>query len=349
MRASLMLRASLHRTAHGFALAAALTGAACSGTPSAEPATGGTAPARRAMGSPDGGPPRGAHPTTASALAYRQIEGHLVAWDDAQGDGRLDDAAQHESHLRALVDAEQPRLERALRGEEGLAAQALAASALAFASDPRTTNQLVGALAVTDARVVGNALIALSVRRDPATPLGPVLGWIERGVPAPVRRYAPLAFAHVWDARRDAGRPLDVGTSSSARVRLLGLVDDPDPVVRLHVVKAMGALGGSESAEVLIERMGDAHDRVRFAAAAALVRVGDLRGFPALVKLLHETPGPSKHIVRDLLVEFAGKLEGASLDAATVEQLGVGARSWSAWFDAHRLARATPSAPARGS
>ena len=258
----------------------------------------GTAPTgrRAATGSPDGGATgmrRGARTAGRAAPVaqlFQRLDTMVRAWDEAQGASELGQAETLRWQLTAEVDGNLPAVLAAAQGASGPAAQMVAVSALGFATDAQATGVLIRATGGPDPRLVGNALIALSLRKDPNTPLGPILGRMTRDAHQDVRRFAPLALANVLHARRDANLGAEPGTRGTALKRLSALAGDHDGVVRLHVAKGLGAIGHPGAVDVLSRLIEDERIRVRFAAAAALERTGDPRGFPMVVRLLHETP-----------------------------------------------------------
>ena len=276
--------------------------------------------------------PRPIAPNDPRMPTLAKIDGLIIEWDQAQNAGQVDQARVLEEQLRYEADTHHATLDQAARGEQGLAAQYLAASALGFSSNPESTRTLVQLLRTNDARLVGNALIALKLRADPETPLGPILAWIKPNAASAPRRYAPLALANVIEARFRAGRPSESGTSATAIARLAQMVDDGDPVVRLHTARAYGAIRTPATVEPLKQLVADDHARVQWAAAAALAETGDMRGFPAVLRLLDETPPESKHLIRDVLITYANRMQNGPLSDGQLAQLGTGTRAWSQWF-----------------
>ncbi len=265
---------------------------------------------------------------------FARVEELLLRWDNLRNNGRPVEAGAIASRLRNEIDPAFGDFERAAKGELGLHAQYLAASALGFSADPRATEVLTAIVAGhRDAKLVGNALIALSVRADPRTPGQVLLARIAPEQGTSVKRYAPLALANVLDARRAAGLPVDARFENQAISRLAPLAVGQDPATRLHVAKALGSLRDPGAIEPLAVLTKDPKMRVRWAAAASLERTGDPRGFPEVVRLLHEVAPDSKHVIRDILIDYAAKLQGRPLTPSEVSRLGTGARAWSGWFN----------------
>ena len=154
------------------------------------------------------------------------------------------------------------------------------------------------------------------------------------------KRYAPLLFATVVEARRAAGQAVPTEGVETALTRLGTIANDPDGYTRLHVTRALGVIGSPAAADLLIVRMADDQMRVRWAAAAALERIGDPRGFTEVVRLLNDVAPSSKHIIRDVLVSYAARLQNRPLSDAEILELGLSPAQWSRWFTRFQSARA---------
>jgi hypothetical protein len=316
----------------GALLAATAAGAlpACKSAPTA------TDPARpsASKSGPDRPGREGYLPRTANSerdeLFFR-VEGLVSQWDAAQADGHEQDAAGFAAKVREEVDRAFPTFAAAAEGEMGVKPQYLAVKALGFSADRRATDLLVARLADRDGRLVGNALIALKIRSDPATPLPPVLAHLRSQQEEP-RRFAPLALANVLLARERARMPLESQYREQAISSLVAVVKDQDPYVRIHAAKAMGALGDPEAVDYLAILLRDEHAQIRLAAAAALERIGDPRSFPKVVELLEASEPDVKPVVREILVSFAERIQGAPLSGPQRAALGLDRRSWDKWY-----------------
>jgi HEAT repeat protein len=277
---------------------------------------------------------------------FQRVEALIVRWDGLRNDGRASEADTIAARLRQEVDGAFPDFERAAGGELGVHAQYLAVSALGFSASPQATRVLVARLGDQDSRVVGNALIALGVRADPGTPLEPIVRYVNPQAPVEPRRFAPLTLAKVMEARARAGQPASAGQQVQVLARLTPLAVDHDPVVRLHVANALGRLETPGTYEPLRALVGDPQMRVRWAAAASMERTGDPRGFPDVIRLLNDVSPDSKHVIRDVLVSYAGRVQGRPLTSAEIEALGTGPRAWSQWYSELRSRRGLTSAGA---
>ena len=263
---------------------------------------------------------------------FQRIEELIARWDAAQSSGDVNEADVIRSQLMTETDVQFDALATAAEGENGPGPQMFAVSALGFSTRPEATKVVTSTLAEKDPRTVGNALIALKLRADPTTPLGPILRWIGPRSPTLPRRYAPLALANVMEARNKSGYPTEVAAERQALLRLNSVVEDRDPYVRLHAAKAFGALQNVSTHTQLKQLIQDKTLRVRWAAAAAYERSGDIRGFPMVLRVLNDTPAKSKHIVRDVLVTYAGKLQGSPLSEGEVQAMGATPQAWGRWF-----------------
>lgn len=300
-------------------------------------------PARRTAAPP---PARAVAQDPADPLVKRlgSIDRLLVEWDQAQGEGR-GEAQGLAARLRGEVDAAWSDVVAAHDGQGGEDGRYLATMALGFASRPEATPRLMGTLEATDPRLVANALIALKLRADPATPL-PALAFYLRSSDKDVRRYAPLALAHVLEARRRAGAPADAGAQGSIYDRCLPSARDADVLVRLHTVRLLGELDLPEAATTLRAILADPSTRIQLAAASALARRGEAAAFPEVVRLLHEAPDRGKPLVASILVAYAERLAGAPLALADRERLGTDSLAWSRWYGAWQ--KTAPAGAKRG-
>jgi HEAT repeat protein len=263
----------------------------------------------------------------------QRAEALLTRWDALRADGRIGEAEQLAPQIAQEVDGDFPTFLRATQGELGPHAQYLAVSAMGFSRSDQATRALLTRLTDRDARLVGNALIALSVRADPNTPLDALLLRIAPVMPLSIKQFAPLAFANVLEARARARVPVDKAREQIALGKLGSVVTDHDAIVRLHTAKALGALQVPGTLEYLRVLAGDPVMRVRWSAAAGLERHGEPGGFPEVIRLLSDVAPESKPVIRDVLVSYAGKLQGRALTQSEIASLGTGPRAWSQWFN----------------
>lgn len=277
-----------------------------------------------------------------SDVTLAEIDRLVMRWDEAQADGRVSEADALQAELARRATAEHALLASAAGGSRGQAGAYVGTMALGFSRHGEATRVLVGQLAARDARLVGNALIALKLRADPATPLEPLVG-LMASANADVRRYAPLALAHVLEARRAAGIPPDGALEARALPRLAEDVRDQDSTTRLHAARALGALSVPGAEPLLLTLVKDPSRRVGFGAARALAARGASDGFAGVVELLHQVEPEAKPMVAAVLVIYAEKLQGRPLTPEEQRSLGTSVLNWSRWHGA--LLRSKPAAP----
>jgi HEAT repeat protein len=303
------------------------------------------APAAPPARTPLEAPPRTPPPPIAEDpgdVALAEIDRLVKQWDDAQAEGRVADASRLHAQLAQRATAEHDALASAARGARGQAGGYVGTMALSFSRRPEATAVLVERLDSRDPRLVANALIALKLRADPATPLEPLLAHLGSGN-ADVRRYAPLAFAHVLEARRAAGVPPDAALEARALAPLAAGARDRDDALRLHAARALGALSVPGAEPPLLSLLEDSSRRVGLGAARALAARGAPEGFAGVVELLHHVDPQAKPLVAAVLVIYAERLQGRPLTQAEQQQLGTSPIAWSRWHGA--WLRAQPAAP----
>lgn len=275
-----------------------------------------------------------------------RVDALISDWDAAQQDG---DEVRTETLAKKIgeeTDGDFETFAAAAKGDYGVRVQYLAVKALGFSRNPRATGLLVMRLSSGDTDLVANALISIKLRADPSTSLAPLISLMRAKDPN-ARRFASLAFANVVLARERTGRPIEESYVSEALTGLVGLVQDRDPIVRLHSAKAMGALRRPEANDFLVLLLKDEHVRIRLAAAAALERIGDARPFPEVVALLDHVSAEQKPIVREILVSYAERLQRVPLTDAQKAALGESPRAWDLWFS-ERLTKQAPAGRAPG-
>lgn len=314
--------------------------------------TGAQGGADRATGTPGVAPSVGpaTGPTGADTVGsdrMRRAWNLLGQWDAAQSAGQQAIATRVAADLQQTVDGGFDEFIQAAKGSQGVEMQYLATSVLGFSQNPSATRTLEAQLDSKDPNLLANAMVALALRRDPATRLSPVLLFADTRAPRLPRRYAPLVVATVIDARLRAGQPRDPRLEAEAFRRVAPLASDDDIYTRLHVAKALGAVQTAGTVDYLLGLVRDREMRVRWASAAALERGGDVRGFPEVVRLMHEVPETSKHIIRDILVSYAGRIQGKPLTDEEVANLGTSAAQWSRWFARYQREAGVRVPPAR--
>lgn len=308
-------------------LLSALLGA-CSGTD----ARGAGAPAPA-----DGGrAQRGQAPAVALTPEERRlgdIDLRLAAYDVAQAEGRVQEAEARAAGLAQAVEADFDLLAGAARGAQGPEGAYVGTMAMGFARRPAATVVLVERLAERDPRLVANALLAVKLRADPATPLG-ALGRHVASRDADVRRYAPLAVARVLEARRRAGLAPDPVAEDELLQRMTATLADQDPLVRLHTARALGELADRRAIDLLMRLLEDASERVRLGAAVALGKHGHGPGFVRTVQWLEQAADEDKPLFAAALAAHAARLQGRPLSLEEERALGVSAPAWARWYAA---------------
>ena len=112
--------------------------------------------------------------------------------------------------------------------------------------------------------------------------------------------------------------------NATIRQRLIELLRDPDPDVRLDVVVTLGELGASEAVDTLIEALlGDPEGEVRIEAARALAKLRSPTAVDALIRCVREDGLPQLDLSVDDL-EFGDSLEvqGQALEALGRIEIG---------------------------
>ena len=120
-----------------------------------------------------------------------------------------------------------------------------------------------------------------------------------------VREQAARAVARL----KSSESQLDRYTITDRRVAhpLAMLLRDPDPVIRLGAIRALGEIGDPRAAKLLIERLEDGSNTVRRAAVQALGRIGNPEAVEPLIHALADrNPG-----VQITAVEALGELGDA--------------------------------------
>lgn len=296
---------------------------------------------------PDGNRLTGLSKKGSGSPRMRQAWNLLNQWDAAQASGNLQMADKLAGDIRQVVDSGFGEFQAAAGGSQGVELQYLSTSLLGFSSNAVSTPVLVKLLDSNDASLVANALVALNLRKDPATDLVPVLRWVDPRAPQLPRRYAPLVVATVIDAQTRSGRARDARLEGEAYRKATQLVANPDAYTRLHVTRLLGVLQNPGKTEYLLGLVRDREMRVRWSAAAALERSADPRGFIEVIRLLHETKDGSKHIIQDILVSYRNRMTRTQMTSAQIAALGTNAAQWSRWFSEYQRANGIRVAPSR--
>lgn len=108
-----------------------------------------------------------------------------------------------------------------------------------------------------------------------------------------------------------------------------------DALVRGSCHWVLGAMGDRTNIPTITKGLDDAVPSVRYQAAASLVRLGDSRGFPALVEGLSDRELPSRFKCFQALRNATGQDFGYQHDASP-EERGQAVARWRDWLDGVR-------------
>jgi hypothetical protein len=243
---------------------------------------------------------------------------------------------------RTLTEADRNRLARAVRnlGADAFADREQAGADLVRAGRP-ALRFLEPALHDRDPEVVRRAERCVEmIRRKPDTALvvaaARLLAARRPGDVAEVLlAYLPQADDEtveeaVLQALGEVGRKGD-----KADPLLAAAVTDREPARRMAAALVLGR-GGPEERRAVGPLLADPDPRVRFRAAAALVRAGDRSAVPVLLALLTDGPVGLAWQAEDLLLRVAGDdPPRAALGAADAAARRKCRQAWEGWWQAH--------------
>jgi len=187
----------------------------------------------------------------------------------------------------------------------------IAAAALGFTRDPEVLSPLLDALEDTDSRLVGNALLGLTVLEDPNTPTERISS-ILRYDPSPQLRWGAAYCARTLVERGVRDDELTDASRSA--------LFDTEPVVRAQCCLLLAIVGDAESSSTM---EGLLHDQVPLVVAAAVRAVGllgekvpEVRGdcARALVNEFDTKDRGMRERVRRSLVRLAKRDYGNDVD-----------------------------------
>lgn len=151
----------------------------------------------------------------------------------------------------------------------------------------------------------------------PVDPLDTLALALAPRQPAQVRMAAAASLA------KHAAR-LDGRLEDPEAVRALGATgQDPDPELRQMAVYALGFFGGEPAAQILRDRLNDEDRYVRYNAAIALGRAGDLASLGVFREMLSPTD-LNKAITLKTESETRNKIEAIELEALQSLETSVG-------------------------
>ncbi len=113
---------------------------------------------------------------------------------------------------------------------------------------------------------------------------------------------------------------VDVGLP--AVERLTAVLNDKDRNVRKHAVQALGDIGIPEAVDLLIDATQDEEWEVRMAAIAALDKIGDERGKPAIKALIKDPDFAVQMRAERIIGAWRKKAKEAKENEATEERAG---------------------------
>ncbi|HZC68770.1 MAG TPA: HEAT repeat domain-containing protein [Nitrospirales bacterium] len=110
---------------------------------------------------------------------------------------------------------------------------------------------------------------------------------------------------------KDAAAQALVEVGQPAVERLTAVLNDKDKNVRKHAIIALGDIGVTECVDLLIEATKDEEWEVRLAAIAALDKIGDARGKPAIKALMKDPDFVVQMRAERIILEWKKKAQAA--------------------------------------
>ncbi len=187
----------------------------------------------------------------------------------------------------------------------------IAAAALGFTRDPEALSPLLDALEDPDPRLVGNALLGLTILEDPNTPTERIASILQYD------KDPKLRWSAAYCARTLVERGIhNEGLIEAGRAALL----DSEPVVRAQCCLLLAILADAESYEAMEALIRDPVPLVSAAAIGAVGMLGEKvperRGdcARALARELSADSREQRARVRKSLVRLAGRDYGDNVD-----------------------------------
>lgn len=142
----------------------------------------------------------------------------------------------------------------------------IAAAALGFTRDPRVLSPLLDALEDADPRLVGNALLGLTILEDPNTPTERIASILQYD------KNPELRWGAAYCARTLVERGVrDEGLMEAGRAALL----DSEPVVRAQCCLLLAVLGDADSFDAMAALIRDSVPLVSAAAVRGIAVLGE--------------------------------------------------------------------------
>jgi len=187
----------------------------------------------------------------------------------------------------------------------------IAAAALGFTRDPEVLSPLLDALEDPDPRLVGNALLGLTILEDPNTPTERIASILQYD------KNSELRWSAAYCARTLVERGVrDEGLMEAGRAALL----DSEPVVRAQCCLLLAILGDAESFDAMEALIRDSVPLVSAAAIGAIgvlgEKVPERRGdcARALSNEIGADNRERRARARKSLIRLAGRDYGENLD-----------------------------------
>ena len=165
---------------------------------------------------------------------------------------------------------------------------------------------------------------------------------VDRPIPEPsarVRAAAAEDIAHFEDEggaeRVAAARRLAARGEQVLRPLLDALASAPGARTRGMAVYTLGYMDDRRVVEPVARALFDPDPDVRYDAAAALLRLGDDRGFPVLIQGLEDADPRVRARCLAILREAAGGDQGFEVDGDPLERRAAVAR-WKGWLERRR-------------
>jgi hypothetical protein len=237
-----------------------------------------------------------------------QCDIQLNAWQMAMGAPRtlenLETIGFTERSIATLVHQNREELEQ-LTVSGPPRSRAIATAALAFSPDPAVLELILNNVADPDPMVAANALLAVGIHADPATPLAPVQAVVmNAAAPDAVVRNAAYACLRLARVQGETPDPYLAAT-------MIPLLRHDLISVRSQAAAGLGVVRASHAVGFLAERLrDDGSARVRTNAAWALGEIGDRGAARPLARALRDSDGYVAGAARAALMKLFGEDRG---------------------------------------
>jgi HEAT repeat protein len=253
-----------------------------------------------------------------------------VFWKSQPGEDAARERYVERSAATSLVRLNQDALIATASDPDDSTRRAIAAKALAFSTDDRAVEALVGCLSEKgDPRLLTNATFALGELKSARTPAMPLIDLLSYPDPD-VRNNTLLALFQTMEARRRAGGSVLDPIERTEAMPLIeaALFEMNDPLIRGHAAACLGSIGDPRSVDALVNLLPDPDPFVRTRTAVAIGKIGDPKAITALVAVIDETPrGTPRDAVTTalrVLVERSGRTVPPNIESSE--------RAWTAFL-----------------